>query len=541
MTKLRVPSLSLLLFSLNSVVASEAQASVSVPLTVALTEAVVVTGTPRIAVDVGGQTRYASYSSGSGTNTLTFTLTPQIGDVDLDGIALSSPIDLNGGTMRDVSGNDATLTFTPPNTSGIKINYPSLGMDFIYDADGRYSLNGTIYNDLSSFLTAAGGTFSRTSTGTYFDSTGVMQTAGNNVPRFSYDPVTHAPMGVLIEDTQTNSAHKSSEFDDPFWVKYSMLISSNSIISPDATLSAEMLEEAVASASHAISTSTRSVTSGSTYTASVFAKAGTGNLIQLSFVNGAGYFSGLGYVNFDLSTGGVTSTGGALLGYAIEPVGNGWYRCWVSAAATLTGAGSGMVVYMNNDPSSGRSPSYAGTSKTVYLWGAQFELGRYPTSYIPTTTATLTRGADNFYLPLGGWFNASEDTAYAEYFWPYPVINNKGVYSFNNGSPTNKTDLRSNGITNTSVGGVNQESLSGGFQQGVVNRFAKGIELNNVAVSANGGTVSVDTSVSIPVVSRLDVGGLDASSSDLKLNGYLQKLRIYPRRVSNTQLQLLTQ
>ncbi len=74
----------------------------------------------------------------------------------------------------------------------------------MYDADGRYTLNGTVYNDLPSFLTAAGGTFSRASTATYFDSAGTLQTAAANAPRFDYDPVTHAPKGLLLEDARTN-------------------------------------------------------------------------------------------------------------------------------------------------------------------------------------------------------------------------------------------------------------------------------------------------------------------------------------------------
>ena len=72
-------------------------------------------------------------------------------------------------------------------------------MDFIYDADGRYTLNGTAYNDLTSFLGASGGTFSRASIGTYFDSSGTLQTASSGTPRFDHAPITHAPKGILID------------------------------------------------------------------------------------------------------------------------------------------------------------------------------------------------------------------------------------------------------------------------------------------------------------------------------------------------------
>lgn len=189
-------------------------ATTSIPFTITMNEAVTVNtggGTPRIAVNVGGITRYASYNAGTGTSTLTFTYSAQAGDLDLDGVTLSSPLDLNGGTITDLNGNPETdLTFSVPNTSGVKVDYPSLSMDFVYDADGRYTLNGTAYNDLSSFLGAAGGTFTRNSAATYFDSSGNIQTAAINQPRFDYDPVTHTPKGILIEEARTNQAYYSN-------------------------------------------------------------------------------------------------------------------------------------------------------------------------------------------------------------------------------------------------------------------------------------------------------------------------------------------
>jgi hypothetical protein len=90
--------------------------------TVVFSEAVAVTGTPRLVLTIGSTTQYATYLSGSGTSTLTFRYTVQSGDLDSDGIAVASPIDLNGGTIKDVPGNDAVLTFTPPNTSSVLVD-----------------------------------------------------------------------------------------------------------------------------------------------------------------------------------------------------------------------------------------------------------------------------------------------------------------------------------------------------------------------------------------------------------------------------------
>jgi hypothetical protein len=46
--------------------------------------------------------------------------------------------------------------------------------------------------------------FTRASSGTYFDVTGTMQTAASNVPRIGYDPVSHLIRGLLIEEARTN-------------------------------------------------------------------------------------------------------------------------------------------------------------------------------------------------------------------------------------------------------------------------------------------------------------------------------------------------
>jgi hypothetical protein len=89
---------------------------------VVFSEAVVVTGTPRLVLTIGSTTRYATYVSGSGSASLLFRYTVQSGDLDSDGIAVASPIDLNGGTIKDVPGNDAVLSFTPPDTSGVLVD-----------------------------------------------------------------------------------------------------------------------------------------------------------------------------------------------------------------------------------------------------------------------------------------------------------------------------------------------------------------------------------------------------------------------------------
>lgn len=94
----------------------------SLSFTVTTSKPVVVTGTPRIAIDVGGIARYATWASGSGTNSLTFSYQVQPGDFDANGIAITSPLDLSGGTITDAAGNAVSpLSFTVPDTSAVKV------------------------------------------------------------------------------------------------------------------------------------------------------------------------------------------------------------------------------------------------------------------------------------------------------------------------------------------------------------------------------------------------------------------------------------
>ncbi|MCC5825396.1 InlB B-repeat-containing protein [Alkalimonas sp.] len=79
-------------------------------------------GTPRIALDIGGTTRYASYISGSGTTAVVFRYVVQAGDNDLDGIEVGI-LELDGGTIRDSAGNDLNLTLNSvTDTSGVLVD-----------------------------------------------------------------------------------------------------------------------------------------------------------------------------------------------------------------------------------------------------------------------------------------------------------------------------------------------------------------------------------------------------------------------------------
>ncbi|MFZ6045561.1 DUF4347 domain-containing protein [Pseudomonas sp. CR3202] len=107
-------------------------------------EAVLVTGTPRLALDIGGSTVFANYVSGSGTSTLVFQYSVQAGDNDADGIVVSS-LASNGGALRDAAGNDLNLTLNAiGDTSGVLVDTIAPGPSGIVTLDPSPTNAGSV-------------------------------------------------------------------------------------------------------------------------------------------------------------------------------------------------------------------------------------------------------------------------------------------------------------------------------------------------------------------------------------------------------------
>ena len=90
-----------------------------VGIQVNFSEPVTVTGIPQLILETGTTDRAVTYFGGSGSNTLSFQYTVQVGysSADLDYVA-TSPLVLNGSTIRDADNNDAVLTLPTPGTPG---------------------------------------------------------------------------------------------------------------------------------------------------------------------------------------------------------------------------------------------------------------------------------------------------------------------------------------------------------------------------------------------------------------------------------------
>ena len=227
-------------------------------------------------------------------------------------------------------------------------------------------------------------TFSRASSGTYVDANGVLQSAATNVPRFDHNPTTGESLGLLVEEARTNTYSYSNDFDNANWsaVVGSKNVTPNVIVSPDGTVNADMFTVTEASWFK----NSTAVGGTSPLAFSIFAKAGTiTNFITRSFAS-TGDFYGL----FNLSTGTAGSSGtGAGYAYMV-PFPNNWYLC----------------VSVRTDNASKQStqfiPSWTSGSGTIYFYGAQQEVGSFPTSYIPTPATFTGRASTATFYDANG-------------------------------------------------------------------------------------------------------------------------------------------
>jgi hypothetical protein len=232
---------------------------------------------------------------------------------------------------------------------------------------------------------------SRASTGTYFDSAGVLRTAPINQPRLNYNLVGSAwtQPAVLLEPETTNIIPYSQDFTSGAgWGAAASTITSNTTLAPDGTTTASSWILNSGSSEHYISRSTTLV-DGRRYTYSIYAKPAGKNWIILNHNN----YTGATYTYFNISTGSIGTTGPGVTP-SIVNAGNGWYRCAVTITHSTALYGStGPQLYMAND--TGTASSFTGDGVSgVYIWGAQMETNFGTTSYIPTSGSTVTRAAD---------------------------------------------------------------------------------------------------------------------------------------------------
>ncbi len=379
--------------------------------------------------------------------------------------------------------------------------------------------------------------FSRASTGTLFNSSGVLTSAAVNVPRFDHVYIggSWVSRGLLVEEQRTNLCIYSEDFSNAEWFKTASSISSNVINAPDGQQTADKIVENTANDTHYINFTVGKMNSSGTYTNSFFAKAGERTWCRVYIYDGSTSASAW----FNLSSGTVGTVNSGITA-AIQNVGNGWYRC--SATRTITGSNqaNGGIILATGDNVS----SYTGDgSSGIYIWGAQLESAAFNTSYIPSlSNSSTTRSADVCQITgtsFSSFWNAGEGSIAAEYDILHPSGVDKILFNASNAGASASIYYTDAATAYYVVynGGV-QAQLTPGSEPAAntVTRVALCYKANDFAVTRNGASVLTDTSGNIPTVDRFNIGDQTGSG---KINGHISRLRYYPTRLTNATLQSL--
>lgn len=195
-----------------------------------------------------------------------------------------------------------------------------------------------------------------------------------NAPRVEYDSA--GTLGLLVESARTNSALRSQELDNAAWTSFatgvaSPTITADNAVAPDGTTTAERFQiPAVTTAQNSIRYQSPVTTNTVVSTCSVYVKGNaTSETTDICIQTATGYTCS-----------------------ACAFVSSSWSRCVVTATA-----GGALQCFVGNAGSLNGTPT-ARNAVDFFAWGFQAEAGAYATSYIPTTSAAVTRNAEVAYF-----------------------------------------------------------------------------------------------------------------------------------------------
>ena len=365
-------------------------------------------------------------------------------------------------------------------------------------------------------------TFSRASTATRVNASGLIETVASNVPRLDYLGSTCPKL--QLEPQRSNIILYSSDYTAGAWLTNAgATITANTVASPDGTTNATTL-----TVSTTIYSGLYQAISGSTaaHTVSIFAKKGTKNWLYLFDATAAGQ----AWFNLDTGTLGTVQSGRTA---TIENYGNGWYRC------SVTRTDGGSIAYMQLGLSDGDGFSLPTSTGTAYLWGAQVEAGAYPTSLIQTTTAAVTRLADSaLKTGISSLIGQTEGTLFVEIDLKNAPVDNSYIL-LRDAAVNDYLGLR------IQAGNLRFETVDNGVLQTAINylattpqtvKVAMAYKLNDFVMYVNGTQLGTDTSATVPTCDILD---LSFNAPSANAYGIAQTL-IFKTRLNNAQLAELT-
>lgn len=436
-------------------------------------------------------------------------------------------------TMKNKYFSDLGYTGSFPNKEyQYWKNSGSLGFDFVNNRSFVNLKQGTSLSPL---------TVTRNSQASYYNSSGVLSFAAVNTARFDYHPITHTPLGLLVEGLITNYCQRSNEFTDAFWgTKTNVTLTPAASLGPDGTMSMTKLEATAAGAAN-LSTTILSSGSATGNTYSIHIKKGSGAFDCNSFVlRNDTTATNLATVTVNYDTGAiinVTGTGTA----AIQALPNGISRLSITATTGIS-ASDNLRIYV------GFSGGAETAGEFAYIYGAQVERNSHVSSYIPTAGATANREADVITI-LTSAFNYSQTvgTVKCEFdvnTLPTPSIF-APVWSFaSDGSNRIENYVRhTTGASRFFVRNAGGTQVDLGSATTVVPitfyKSASAWQDNNFGFNLNNSVIETDTSGVVPTATSLTLGGNVVGVSN-NIHGHIRTFTYWPVRKTDVELKAMT-
>lgn len=361
----------------------------------------------------------------------------------------------------------------------------------------------------------------------------------DNIPRVEWDAQRNR-LGLLVEEARTNSFTYSEDFST--WSLLGVTVTAGQRQGPDGLQSMTAMTEDTSNALHIVYKGF-TTTSSTSYTLSFFVVADG----RTEFYLRADTSAGTSRTDFNLSSGTVGAVHTNHDSASIEYMGNSIYRVSVSFTETTGGFRNiGIEAKKQN------AAVYVGSgTNALYIYGAQLETGSFPTSYIKSNSgSTTTRSADVASIPVADFgYNQSAGTLLIDYLYQSLGSGELGRYLELGGSNPSQDRILlylSESSENTALqirttGGGTQTGLNVSTPIGQFNKVASGFSKDDVAAVSNGGSAVIDTLADIPAnIVELDIGSSSSNIADVGVV-YIKSIQYYPRRLTNAQLQALTE
>ena len=413
-------------------------------------------------------------------------------------------------------------------------------MSLLDDVSIMVTPNGVKANVLYSVIPAAGTAdmaFTRATTATRVNSSGTVASVATGVPRLDYRVGQGCPH-ILVESARTNTLTYSQDIDNSDWVKSNVTVVANSTTSPDGTTNAEKVTKDGNSANDRISQVVAGgVTSSTKYSVSAFVKnndnaTGAKTTLAVKITSATLFrltFEWTGS-NLAISTG---SNSGTRTNEFCEDYGNGWFRIGFTYEADGTAATYRLDVDREN-----------GTATTgIFVWGCQHEEGGNKTSYIPTSSSSVTRNTEIFTKTSIGSLIGTSGVLYLELASAGSGVQESIALS--DGSSSNRVlffiTAGGNPSAQLRIGGTILGTITKtGLTETDFNKFAIKYQNNKLDFFVNGSPLTPVTGTwTVPAFDRLgfDNGG---SSTTSDFEGKIRNIQVYKTALTDDQCEELT-